>query len=245
MDRPYVVCHMLASVDGKIDGDYMSIPECSEALKEYENLRGYYECQATLYGTTTIKGGYCVGLVPELSESRITDTREDYIGSFQGKNFIISLDPKGELGWESPDIEKKNRPKAHVIEALTAQATDGYIAYLRKIGISYVFAGDTEIDCALLLRKLKNLFGIEVLMIAGGGYTNWSFLQAGCIDELSLVIAPIADGNTTSVSIFERAGFLPKHGPIALTLKAGEQMEDGSVWLRYVKKNGKKESEDE
>lgn len=24
MERPYVVCHMLASVDGKIDGDHMS-----------------------------------------------------------------------------------------------------------------------------------------------------------------------------------------------------------------------------
>lgn len=241
MDRPYVVCHMLTSVDGKIDGAYMNIPECGGALKEYENLRSRYECQAALYGTTTMKGGYCAGIAPKFFEDRITDTGKDYVGSFQGKNFIVSLDPKGELGWESPDIEKKNRPKAHVIEALTAQAADGYTAYLRRIGISYVFAGDTEIDCVLLLRKLKKLFGIERLMIAGGGYTNWSFLQAGCIDELSLVIAPIADGNTTSVSIFERAGFLPNCGPVALTLKGVERTEDGSVWLRYIK-NGKKEA---
>lgn len=33
MERPYVVCHMLASVDGKIDGDYMSSPECLGALR--------------------------------------------------------------------------------------------------------------------------------------------------------------------------------------------------------------------
>ena len=73
-------------------------------------------------------------------------------------------------------------------------------------------------------------------MIAGGGYTNWSFLQAGCVDELSLVIAPLADGNTTSVSIFERADFLPEKAPIALLLKEVRQTEDGSVWLRYLKK---------
>lgn len=42
MDRPYVVCHMLASVDGKIDGDYMRAPECSGARSEYGNLRNYY-----------------------------------------------------------------------------------------------------------------------------------------------------------------------------------------------------------
>lgn len=48
MNRPYVICHMLTSVDGKIDGAYMSDPECISALKEYRNFRNNYKCQATL-----------------------------------------------------------------------------------------------------------------------------------------------------------------------------------------------------
>lgn len=245
MDRPYVVCHMLASVDGKIDGDYMNIPECKDALKKYGDLREYYECQATLYGTVTMEGGYSDGLAPGKPEGAAHYPQEDYIADSDVKQFIVSLDPKGILGWKSNYIEKKNRPKAHIIEVLTRQAPDWYLSYLRGFDISYVFAGDAEIDCPLLLSKLKNQFDIERLMIAGGGYTNWSFLQTGCVDELSLVIAPIADGNTDSVSIFERAGFLPVKAPVALFLKAVEQTEDGSVWLRYVKKNGKKGSADE
>lgn len=233
MERPYVVCHMLESVDGKIDGDYMSSPECSGALREYGNLRGYYECQATLYGTVTMAGSYSAGLAPEDLKGGAAYPREDYVADSDGKNYIVSLDPKGVLGWESKYIEKKKCPKAHVIEVLTEQVSDGYLSYLRDYDISYLFAGDTEIDCPLLLSKLKALFGIERLMIAGGGYTNWSFLQAGCVDELSLVIAPLADGSTTSVSIFERSDFLPKKAPIALSLKEMKQLDGNGVWLRY------------
>ena len=233
MERPYVVCHMLASVDGKIDGDYMSSPECSGALREYGNLRGYYECQATLYGTVTMEGSYSAGFAPADLKGGKVYPREDYVADSDVKNYIVSLDPKGVLGWESKYIEKKNRPKAHVIEVLTGQVSDAYITYLRGYDISYIFAGDQEIDCPLLLLKLKALFGIERLMIAGGGYTNWSFLQAGCVDELSLVIAPLADGSTTSVSIFERADYLPKKAPIALSLKEIKQVDGNGVWMRY------------
>lgn len=233
MERPYVVCHMLASVDGKIDGNYMSSPECSGALREYGNLRGYYECQATLYGTVTMEGSYSAGLAPADLKAGQIYPREDYVADSDIKNYIVSLDPKGVLGWESKYIEKKNRPKAHVIEVLTEQVSDEYLSYLRNYDISYIFAGDVEIDCPLLLSKLKALFGIERLMIAGGGYTNWSFLQAGCVDELSLVIAPLADGSTTSVSIFERSDFLPKKAPVALSLKEMKQIDGNGVWLRY------------
>lgn len=233
MERPYVVCHMLTSVDGKIDGNFMSSPECSGALREYGNLRGYYECQATLYGTVTMEGSYSAGLAPADLKAGQIYPREDYVADSDVRNYIVSLDPKGVLGWESKYIEKKKRPKAHVIEVLTEQVSDGYLSYLRDYDISYIFSGDTEIDCPLLLSKLKALFGIERLMIAGGGYTNWSFLQAGCVDELSLVIAPLADGSTTSVSIFERAEYLPKKAPIALSLKEMKQVDGNGVWLRY------------
>ena len=41
--------------------------------------------------------------------------------------------------------------------------------YLREKGVSYLFAGEETIDCALLLEKLSALFPIKTLMIAGGG----------------------------------------------------------------------------
>ena len=65
---------------------------------------------------------------------------------------------------------------------------------------------------------------------------NWSLLQEDLIDELSLVVAPVADGSTTAVSIFERAAFLPERKPAAFDLKEVQTIEDGGLWLRYLLK---------
>ena len=67
MERPFVVCHMLASLDGKIDGAFFGAPQTAPALQVYGELRGFYSCQATLYGTITMLGGYADGKVSPLS----------------------------------------------------------------------------------------------------------------------------------------------------------------------------------
>ena len=235
MERPFVVCHMLASLDGKIDGAYFGAPEAAPALKSYGELRNFYGCQATLYGTTTMLGGYADGRVGALSVGDTLPPPKDWVnpaGKVLG-NFIVSVDPVGELAFSSSTIAKKGRPAAHVIEALTEQASPAYLAYLQKQGVSYVFAGKDRLDCPLLLQKLRNLFDIEKLMVAGGGTVNWSFLAAGMIDELSLVIAPVADGGTESVSIFEQSEFLPHSCPVAFHLTEAKTINEDVLWLRY------------
>ena len=78
-------------------------------------------------------------------------------------------------------------------------------------------------------------------MIAGGGAINWSFLQEGLIDELSLIMVPVADGSSTAVSIFEKSRFFPGGGAVSFELREVKQMEGGSLWLRYVPGNRKNE----
>ena len=73
-------------------------------------------------------------------------------------------------------------------------------------------------------------------MVAGGGVMNWSFLSAGLLDEISLVVAPVADGSTTAVSIVAQAPFLPGHSPVGLTLKESKVLDGDTLWLRYVPK---------
>ncbi|MGN1139912.1 MAG: dihydrofolate reductase family protein, partial [Oliverpabstia sp.] len=150
--------------------------------------------------------------------------------------YIVSVDPKGVLGFHSGFIEKKGRPRAHVIEVLTSQVRAEYLGYLRNAGVSYIFAGEGYLDCKLLLEKLKEKFGIERLMVAGGGIMNASFLQDELIDELSLVVSPLADGNTTSASIFERSGFLPSRKTVAFSLSEAKPLDGDALWLRYRKK---------
>ena len=78
-ERPFVVCHMLASVDGKIDGDFFGADEAASAVKAYGELRGFYGCQATLYGTATMLGGYADGLVSQLPSAEKILPKEDFV----------------------------------------------------------------------------------------------------------------------------------------------------------------------
>lgn len=236
MERPYVVCHMLASLDGKIDGAFFSAPECVPSVRQFAKVRTFYNCNATLYGTTTMEHGYADGRIEALPKSNITYPRDDYIAESAVKNYIVALDPQGILAYSGKYLENKNRPKAHIIEALTETVTDAYLSYLRSLDISYIIAGKDRLDCKLLLEKLKNLFGIEKLMVSGGGLTNWSFVYENLIDELSLIIVPVADGNRNSASIFDKADFLPNRTPATFTLKAVEPIEDDTIWLRYLLK---------
>lgn len=116
---------------------------------------------------------------------------------------------------------------------MTEQVSDDYLAYLHSFDISYIFAGKEELDCTLALKKLKDLFHIDRLMVAGGGLMNASLLQEGLIDELSLVLSPLIDGGRAA-SIFDRAAFLPERGAAAFTLQNVERLEGNGLWLRYA-----------
>ena len=123
----FVVCHMLSSLDGRIDGAFFSAPETAPAVAAYGNLRGYYHCQATLYGTTTMLGGYADGPAPALPETGAGAESgppfDDYVNP-EGKalgNYIVSVDPLGEPGVSGTGSGEKGASAAHVIQVLTSR----------------------------------------------------------------------------------------------------------------------------
>ena len=146
--------------------------------------------------------------------------------------YYVSVDPRGVLGWQENTVTYETTT-AQVIEVLTGQASNAYKAFLRQKGISYLLAGEDKLDYALLLEKLKGLFGIQVLMLGGGGVLNWSFLQAGLCDEVSIVVAPAADGNPTTQSLFLAKEGLSTDKAISFTLLGAQAAEGNALWLRY------------
>lgn len=123
-----------------------------------------------------------------------------------------------------------------MIEVLTQKASNAYKAFLRKLGISYIIAGTDALDYEAALDKLKTLFGIETLMLGGGGVLNWSFIQARMCDEVSVVIASSADGSSDKPALFSTRGGLAADKPVGFELQSVEIKEGGSVWLRYLMK---------
>lgn len=89
------------------------------------------------------------------------------------------------------------------------------------------------------MRKLKELFGIETLMLGGGAALNWSFIQAGMCDEVSVVIAAAADGSPTTQTLFMARKALSDETPVRFDLQSAEVRDGGSVWLRYQVRTAK------
>lgn len=232
MDRPYTICHILSALDGKITGAFMGTKSAGQAGAEYARIRTEYQADAWLYGTVTTKE-FTNGRVPELDlTAEVPDG--DFVVKSEAALYYVSVDTQGEIGWESGTFQKVGRPDSHVIEVLTEQTPAGYRAYLREHKVSYILAGEKMLDSKIAVRKLYQLFGIKKLLICGGGMVNWTFLQQGAIDELSLVIAPAADGNPNSVTVFERADILPNHVPVEFQLKNVERLNGNGIQLVYT-----------
>lgn len=47
--------------------------------------------------------------------------------------------------------------------------------------VSYLLAGEKRLNCTLLLEKLRRLFDINKLMLAGGGIVNGLFLAENLV----------------------------------------------------------------
>ena len=239
MNRPYVICHILSSLDGKINGPFMEAEAARTLGGEYGRIRREMGADAWLYGTTTVKE-FLNYREPVLEETSGVPVPEgDFVAGDETKPYFVALDTKGELGWESGRFANKGRAEAHVIDILTEAAPLSYRAYLRKRGVSYLLAGKTELDCKAAMEKLHRLFGIEKLLICGGGIMDWTFLKAGMVDELSMVLAPVTDGSCGRAAVFTRIPGSSEGGSIEFTLKAAEQIGDGGLYLKYLAKNAK------
>lgn len=224
--RPRVICHMMASVDGRIVTD--GWPLSAEEQRQYEQVHATYEPDAWLCGRLTMEQHFAAGTRPEADVAREHDgsPREDFVAPGRHASLAIAVDPRGKLEWESGDVDGD-----HIAAVLTERVSDEYLATLRDRGVSYLIAGDKELDLQLALEKISARLGVRTLMLEGGGGINGSFLRAGLIDEISLLIAPVADGRDGTPALFDVEG--DDVTPHRLALEAVERRADDILWLRY------------
>jgi riboflavin biosynthesis pyrimidine reductase len=128
--------------------------------------------------------------------------------------------------WESGEVAGD-----HVVAVLTERVSDEYLAGLRARGVSYLLAGRDDVDLPVALEKIGARLGVRTLMLEGGGGINGSMLRAGLVDEVSLLVAPVADGRVGTPALFDVAG--EDVVPWRLTLEAVERRADDLLWLRY------------
>lgn len=205
MDRPYIICHMVTSIDGKVTGDFLSRPESAKACEVYYDINRNLKSNGFICGRVTMQSSFTGGWYPDLSKYKPIKpdlVRMDFMldAEYLSGFYAIAFDTNGKLGWKSNKIVDPDGDPgydgAQIIEVLSESVDERYLAYLEEMEIPYIFAGENEIDIEFALYKLRNIMGIETLLLEGGSIINGAFQRAGVIDELSLVVAPVvADKN--------------------------------------------------
>jgi riboflavin biosynthesis pyrimidine reductase len=224
--RPRVICHMMTSVDGRIVVN--GWPLSPEAKKHYEHVHASYDADGWICGRVTMEPfAKRMRSYAEVAREHTGGApREDFIAPGHHESFAFAIDPSGRLAWESSDIDGD-----HVVAILSERVSDEYLAFLRDRRVSYLLAGARDVDLALALEKIGAKFGLHTLMLEGGGRINGGMLSAGLIDEVSLLVAPIADGRIGTPALFDVEG--ENVTPYKLALEAVERRPDDMLWLRY------------
>lgn len=225
MNKPYIIVHMMTSVDGRIDCGMTA-----QLAGEPE----YYSTLDSLNVPTRISGR--VTAETELtrggkfnSQNKEILGKTDFAKNATADSYNIVVDTKGTLQWG-----KENGNNFPHLIITSEQVTKDYLDYLNSQNISWIATGKNQIDLAKAMEILADEFNIDRLAIVGGGKINGGFLEAGLVDEISILIGAGADGRTGQPSLFD--GRPESSRLIALQLKDVESYEDGAVWLRYLVK---------
>lgn len=232
MNRPYVICHMLQSIDGKIAGGFFREKQTLELAKIYSDISKDYNGDAIIYGTTTAQEMFSSSkTAPVLNQNPIQ--KIDYIYKNDKNKWIVVIDPQGQISFDQSVYQNTRLKDKNLIVILTENISSQYLETLKSLNISYLFTGKDEIDLRLALEKLYDLFSIKKLLLQGGGITNTYFIKEDLIDELSLVVSPVVSGEEKQPNIFKDC-----HEYIGQTfdLKQSDLLMKSGFYLKYVRK---------
>ncbi len=223
MNRPYIVCHMMSALDGRID--------CAMT----EKLKGgdkYYDTLQELNVPTTLSGRVTAQL--EMAEQGLfePENKEPYAKKGFSKKtdadgYSVITDTKGCLLWLNGTCDEKP-----LIIVTSEQVTKEYLDYLDSKNISWIACGKTKIDLAAAVEILADEFGVKRMAVVGGGTINGAFLEAGLLDEVSVLFGPGIDGRGNMGASFD--GRAMDKEPVPLRVKDVTSYDNGVVWLRYT-----------
>jgi 2,5-diamino-6-(ribosylamino)-4(3H)-pyrimidinone 5'-phosphate reductase len=223
--RPRVICHMAASVDGRVATE--GWPDSAGVRRAYEEVHASYEADGWICGRVTMEP-FAGGVRPEAEVAREHRgaAREDFVAPGNHESYAFAVDASGRLDWEANDIDGD-----HVVAILSERVSDDYLASLRERGLSYLLCGARDVDLPAALDRIGARFGLRTLMLEGGGRINGGMLRAGLVDEVSLLVAPVADGRIGTPALFDvdAADVVPRR----LVLEHVERRPDDVLWLRY------------
>jgi riboflavin biosynthesis pyrimidine reductase len=238
--KPEVICLMASSVDGRTTPSRWRPNGAAGDLFEqvHDQLGGDAWLIGRVTGSEFAKGtSYPASTTETFPRTAWFAPRDAKAGIKAGvKAYGVVLDARGKIAWGRADIGGDP-----IVVVLTEAVSDAHLAGLRSEGVSYIFAGKSELDLALVLDILQRELGVNRLLLEGGGSANGAFLRAGLVDAFHLVLCPAIDGSKGAPSVFDSAeADADQRAPLtAMTLESTHALDGGALLLHYKIENAR------
>ena len=189
MNKPYIVCHMMTSVDGRID--------C--AMTEHlPGVQEYYDTLDALDAPTRISGRVTAELemaLPGKFEAKTAEAlgKEAFSKAADAEGYEIVVDTHGTLLWgESAEDE---RP---LLILTSEQVSKEYLAYLNGKHISWIACGKEHVDlkraCEILAAEFAH-FNDDVLFGENWNNEDIDLKTRSIITVVALMAQGITDSS--------------------------------------------------
>lgn len=224
MNKPYTIIHMYISIDGKIDGAYMEQEGCDISGKYYDDVI-FQMGTSMASGRTTAEMYHAKGQIDYSKyDTSSIDYSDNYI-SYPHYHFVF--DRYGKCNWDKRfltygGIQMMNVP------VLSPSVRKEYLAYLKSMDIPYIIAKDLN----EAMNKIYSLFKVKRLVCTGGATINGGLLAANLADEISLVVAPYIEGNSSFKQFVDN---IETFNSTKFIFKEAKPLDDGGVQLTFLK----------
>lgn len=221
--KPYIVSHMMESVDGRID---CAMTEQIEPSNAYYDALDQLHCPTTLEGRVTMQIHFAEA-EPFVAGDSTPVGKTAFHKATEAEGYAVAIDTLGKLKW--PSNVHDGKPLLVVTSEACAKE---YLDTLTAQGISWIAVGEKRISLAKAVDILNTEFGVERMAVVGGGHINGAFLEAGLLDEVSVMIGPGIDGRKGMAAVFDGIDDADRPATL-LKLNSVERMGD-TVWLKYT-----------
>lgn len=249
MGRPRVVMSVGASVDGKValsrENILMHEPTGSlyrsmnpppadpmpyDVLEAMRQLNG---CNAILEGSGSLVQE---GTVPEPLPTYDSDPDPPYTNFLPPeiverpsppRMWFTLVDSRGRVRW------REDHEDWDVLVLVSHSTPPDYLAYLRRLPVCYLVAGDERVDLPAAITAMGDELNIGCLLSTAGGGLNGALHRAGLIDELFLTLSPGLIGGLGTPSILDGTPLAAGDRPTPLRLLSVAADVSGVVRLHY------------
>jgi len=216
-----IILNAAISVDGKI-----CTRKNDSKISSYSDLRRVHNLRCNV-------DGIMVGISTVLNDDPLLNTRFVKCSDERKNPIRVIIDSKARIPLDSKIV--KTAKDIKTILSVTKSAPKNKLDELQSKNIKIIMCGDhgKKVDLVKTFEQLESKFGINKVLVEGGGEINWSIIKNNLFDVLIVTVSPIIIGGRNTITLVEGKGYnLIKNCPKLKLFKISKR-DDGEITMYY------------